>query len=156
MASSIIIIGLGLLMMFYGCNAKEDPYASGSSRYGCENCCSRIDNQTTILTRMSYATVKLTKDVGEIKIAVVDDIPSELQIQAVSLAKQSTELKAVKTSVNDISISLNKHSEDLFMHDVRLIELGLLFEKQNTFIKGKRNCCKLKIKQNIGACNTCT
>jgi len=139
MASSIIMIALGLLMMFCGCNAVGgnggDPSESSISGYGCDYCCSRIDNQT--------------KHVGEIKIAVVDDIPSELQRQAASMAKQSSELKEVKTSVSDISIildkqsseisvSLNKHSEDLLIHDARLKEQGLLLADLSRLVKGKR------------------
>lgn len=120
--------------LFYGLIAAkesgEEPSLSSLSRYGCGNrCCSRIDNQTTILKRISYSSEKLIKDVGEIKTRVLDNIPSQLRQQAMDLDALKTSLgndisskleKLMKASVNDIAISLNKHSEERLVHDARL------------------------------------
>src|SRR6218665_104445 len=160
MASSIIT-GL-MLLILYGCNAGESddvPSVSSSSiyMYGCSYCCSRIDNQTTILNRLSTANNNLTKDVGEIKTGVVADLPFRLERQAVvldalktsvvsdipsQLEAQSSELRRIKTSISDIATTLNVHSEELIMHDGRLKEQGLLLTELNRLVKGELYCSK--------------
>lgn len=159
MASSVIM-RLSLLLMLYGCIAAgknaEDPTVSSLhvSRGGCEYCCSRIDVQIAILNRIYNATDKLARDVGEIKTSVVEDIPSQLKQHSVELdalktsvgtdipselENQLSEQKRIKTSADAITIGLNKHSEDLLVHDAQLNEQGLLLEKLNSLIQGKNS-----------------
>lgn len=150
-----LIIGL-ILVILYGRVAAEesgeDPSVSSLSLFGCSYCCSRIDNQTKILNRISNASDQLTKDVGEIKTGVVDNIPSQLTKQASDLdalktfvgtdipsklETQSSELKQLQASVKDIGITLDRHSESLIVHDDRLQEQAVLLGKLSSLVKGE-------------------
>lgn len=118
MGSSLII--RLMLLMLYGCNAagerEEDLSVSNSSSYGCSYCCSRIDNQTTVLNRISNASDELVGDVGKIKTGVLEDLPSQLERQ---------------TAVLDA-------------YDARFKEQELLLVDLNRLVKGKLCCIKFQ------------
>jgi hypothetical protein len=87
---------------------------------------------------------ELKKQAGDLE-KLSTELKSELTKQAVDqeqlsselkseLTRQAEDLKGVNTTVNEISVSLNKHAEDLRVHDKRMQEQGLLLQNMSNLI----------------------
>jgi ficolin len=108
------------------------------------------DDIPSELKRQAVDLEKLSSELkSELKKQAVghEELSAELKRQGVGqgelsaelkseLTRQAVDLKGVKTTVGEISVSLSKHTEDLVAHDARMKELGLLLEKMNKVING--------------------